>query len=287
MKHPHRHTGPNGTATTKAVAPPPAPAVPADVIAQAMTGFFTQAFAAEKERLADEVLTFSEFVTVAQAEARAAAQALATRLDDHAEELARVRDAIETRSDAALAGQAARLNRLEAAAEANERLAAGVQALAADRTALADNLGRLEAEHHARASGLAASQRDVEGRLDEVAERLARGAAAADERGAEVRGIADRTRLLEERAAGLQRAVAEATTAASDRATGLEQRLGGVEAGLAATRTSVESLAAALRDLTGSITGLGRGMAELRADRERRTLRSRLFRLYRSLRKLR
>lgn len=284
MKQPHRH---NGTSATKAVAPPPAPGVPADIIAQAMTGFFAQAFAAEKERLADEVLTFSEFVTVAQSETRAAAQALAKRLDDHAEELVRVRDAIETRSDAALAGQAARLGRLEAAADANDRLAAGVQALAAERAALADSLGRLEAEHHARASGLAASQRDVEGRLDEVAERLARGAASAAERGAELRGVEGRTRTLEERTADLQSAFAEAATAASDRANGLEQRLGGVEAGLAATRTSVEYLTTALRDLTASVAGLGHGLAELRTARERRTLRSRLLRLLRSLRMLR
>lgn len=283
MKQPQRNTSANGAATTKAVVPPPAPAVPADIIAQAMTGFFAQAFAAEKERLADEVLTFSEFVTVAQAEARAAAQALAKRLDDHAEELVRVRDAIETRSDAALSGQAARLDRLEAAAHANDRLAAGVQALAAERAALADDLGRLEIEHQARTSGLAASQRDVEGRLDEVAERLARGAASGDELGAELRGVEGRTRTLEERTADLQSASAEAATAASDRANGLEQRLGGVEAGLAATRTSVESLANALRDLTASVAELGHGLAELRTARERRTLRPRLLRVLRLL----
>lgn len=287
MKQPPHSTSTNGTATTKTVAPLPAPAVPADIIAQAMTGFFAQAFATEKERLADEVLTFSEFVTVAQAEARTAAQALAKRLDGHAEELVRVREAIETRSNAALAGQTAWLGRLEAAADANERLAAVVQGLVAERTTLGESLGRLEAEHHARASRLAESQRGVDGRLDEVSAKLALGAESDDELGAKLRGVEGRTRTLEEQVADLQIAFAEAATRTSDRANGLEQRLGGVEAGLTATRNTVETLGTVLRDLVDSVAELSHELSEFRTDRERRTLTSRLHRLLRSLRMVR
>ncbi len=286
MKQVPRNTIPNGTPTIKAAPTPPAPAAPgaADIIAQAMSGFFAQAFAAEKERLAEEVLTFSEDVTAAQAEARSAAHALAQRLDGHAEELVRVREGIETQSTAALTRHAARLGRLETAAGASDQLAAAVQGLAADRAALGECFGRLEAEHHAQADRLAEHQRVVDGRLEVVLAALAGGAVAVEDVATGLRVVERRARRAEDRFAGLESVLAEAATQASGHADGLEQRLGGVEAGLFATRSAVESLATALHDLAASVRLLDRGLDEVRADRGRRTRRMPLDGLRRGLR---